>query len=88
MSLIKCTKKHTNSISPDQGTYLALQDVKKLDYGDVVYLKADCGHFLKVRINGKTKIWKRNSNKVRIPYKYGLYENGYITENDTVLVPK
>lgn len=44
------------------------------------------GKFLEVRVNGVSKVWKRNPDKVRIPYKYGLYEFGYITELDEVRV--
>ena len=31
------------------------------------------------RRNGKTKTWKRQPEKFQVPYRYGLYEHGYIT---------
>ena len=80
-----CTKKHSNSLD---GSYrvLTLEEKKKLNWGHV-YIKADCGHFLIVKVNGAAKTWKRNPKKVMIPYKYGMYEFGYITESDEVRVP-
>lgn len=34
------------------------------------------------RRNGKTKTWKRNATKFQIPVKHGLYDYGYITEEN------
>jgi len=38
------------------------------------------------RRNGKTKTWKRNLERFRIPVKFGLYGYDCITENDVELV--
>lgn len=40
------------------------------------------GETRKVRINGMPKTWKRKPGDVRIPYKYGLYEYGYLGIED------
>jgi hypothetical protein len=37
---------------------------------------------IRVRRNGKTKTWKRTPEKFQIPVKYGLYEYGYITNEN------
>ena len=72
---------------------LSLEDKKQLKNGDHVYLPCTnhsnkhFGAFLEVKINGKPKTWKRKPERVQIPYKYGLWEHGYITENDEVRVP-
>ena len=34
------------------------------------------------RRNGKTKTWKRSPERFQIPVKHGLYEYGYITEDN------
>jgi len=79
---MNCTKKHTNKISTE-GKELTLEEKKNLNGGHV-YIRANCGCFLRVKINGKAKTWKKQPEKVQIPFKYGLYEYGYITENDVV----
>jgi hypothetical protein len=71
---------------------LTLEEKKNLTYSHVFILCASLmsphyGRFLQVKVNGVSKIWKRSPDKVRIPYKYGLYEYGYITELDEVRVP-
>lgn len=40
--------------------------------------------YWKIRRNGKTQTWKRDANRVRIPFKYGMYGYGAITEADFV----
>ena len=37
---------------------------------------------LKVRRSGATKVWKTRPEEFKIPVKYGLYENGYITQDN------
>jgi polyphosphate kinase 2 (PPK2 family) len=37
---------------------------------------------IRVRRNGKTKTWKLTPEKFQIPVKYGLYEYGYITNEN------
>jgi len=37
---------------------------------------------MKVRRNGATKYWKTRPNEFKIPVKYGLYEYGYIDQNN------
>ena len=40
------------------------------------------GRFPRVRVNGSPKLWKTRPGSVRVPFKYGLYEYGYLTEHD------
>lgn len=35
-----------------------------------------------VRRNGRTRTWQRQPERFEVPYKYGLYAYGYITEDD------
>jgi len=80
-----CTRKHSNSINPSEARKLSLDEMKNVS-GEV-YIQGQCGCYCRVKVNGKPKTWKRSPERVQIPYKYGLYEYGYITERDTVLVP-
>jgi hypothetical protein len=72
---------------------LTLEEKKALPYNHVFILclnprNKNYNKFMEVKVNGISKTWKRNPEKVRVPYKYGLYEYGYITELDEVRVPK
>jgi hypothetical protein len=83
-----CAKKHSNSIPYGKAKEISLIGKKRLGSGDVVYLPANCGHLVKVRINGKPKTWVRSPDKVEVPFKYGLYEHGYIRASDKAYKPK
>jgi hypothetical protein len=41
------------------------------------------GEPCKYRRNGATKEWKRDPNRFQIPVKRGLYEHGYINQDNT-----
>lgn len=68
---------------------LTLDEAKNLGYGDMLYA---IGHYnadntpMRLKVNGKAKVWKRSPKRVRVPYKRGLYEYGYIEEHDLYLV--
>jgi hypothetical protein len=36
----------------------------------------------RVRVSGKPQTWKRDSSRIRVPVKHGLYESGYIDEHN------
>lgn len=61
-----------------------LTEAKNLKLGDHLQHKSikNTSGLIRVKVNGKPKTWKRQPEKVRIPYKYGLYEFGYIYENE------
>lgn len=62
---------------------LSLEEAKNLKYGNTVYFRKENdsrGALKKVKVNGQVKTWKRNTERVQIPWKYGLYDYGYITE--------
>lgn len=40
------------------------------------------GKWWAIRRNGMTKRWKTDEQRIRIPYKFGLYGYGQITETD------
>lgn len=43
----------------------------------------------RAKVNGKVRTWKRDAERVEIPYKYGLYEYGTFGASDLtkVLIP-
>ena len=41
--------------------------------------KGKCHNY---RANGMMKTWKRNPERFRVPLKYGMYEYGYLTEEN------
>ena len=64
---------------------ISLSQAKKLRYGNHIYNKRSYysnGCRRVVKVNGAPKTWKKNPHRVQIPYKYGMYEYGYITESD------
>ena len=63
---------------------LTLALAKTLGHGDYLchmWLKrADRKRPISVRVNGRVQVWKRSPERVRVPWKYGLYEYGAVTE--------
>ena len=82
-----CDRKHSQSIKIEDARKLTLTEMQSPNIPSHVYIQGQCGCYCIVKVNGKPKTWKRSPERVQIPYKYGLYEYGYITERDTVLVP-
>jgi hypothetical protein len=66
-----------------EDTMITLDQAKKLVPGTVLFLDTfnKQGKPHKCRVSGKPKVWVRSPNKVKVPVKAGLYENGYITED-------
>jgi hypothetical protein len=68
-----------------EGKIMKINEAKKLRLGQIIYLKnaynAD-GSPMRYRINGQIKTWKRNPEKIQVPLKRGLYEFGYLTEDN------
>lgn len=47
------------------------------------------GYARQVKVNGKVRTWKRDANRVEVPFKYGLYEYGVLQARDItdILIP-
>ena len=64
---------------------MRIAEAKKLRPGDYIYPKgrynAD-GTPMKARVNGKVQTWVFYPNRIRIPYKHGLYDTGSSTAAD------
>lgn len=64
---------------------MTLDDLKTAN-GDTYFVfigqRNSAGRFVRVRVNGKPKTWKRRPFNVEVPWKYGLYEYGHLTQTD------
>lgn len=62
-----------------------MNEAKKLEYGNIIYHKK-CKNAdetpRRYRVNGKVKLWKRNLKRIKVPLKRGLWEYGYLTEDN------
>lgn len=62
-----------------------LEQVKSLHYHqeiyDSEYSNAD-GSPARWRVTGKVQLWKKDSSKIRVPLKHGLYDYGEINQNN------
>jgi len=68
---------------------ITLEQAKGLKHGDIVHHETNYnadGSCQRWRINGKVKTWKRDTGRIRIPVKNGLYKFDYITQHDLHLV--
>jgi hypothetical protein len=50
----------------------------------LLQIKMSNGNWWTLRRNGKTRRWKTDPNRIRIPYKYGFYGYGAIETEDFV----
>ena len=58
---------------------MTLDEAKALKVGDIVYTIAGMA---KWRVTGKPKVWVRDSSRVKVPVKHGLYSYSHITEDN------
>lgn len=61
---------------------ITLEEAKKLTYGDTLYHlkeKNRDGTPMRFKVVGQVKTWKRDSSRIRVPLKRGLYETGELT---------
>lgn len=62
-----------------------IEQVKALTHRDTVHhmtLTNSDGTPMRARVNGKVKTWKRDTNRVQVPMKHGLYECFYIDQDN------
>ena len=61
---------------------ITIEQAKQLKDGTILYdcnTKNSDGTFRRWRVNGQVKQWKRNSERLQISLKHGLYIYGYLT---------
>lgn len=59
---------------------ITVKQAKALEIGDIIHnsdLNTDetCRRW---RVSGRVKTWKRDPLRIRVPIKYGLYDNSYL----------
>ena len=59
-----------------EGTFRAMtfEEAKALSYGQHVWFRSIQGDAKRFKVNGAPKTWKRDTTRIEIPAKYGLYE--------------
>lgn len=57
--------------------YMTPEEAKQLYVGQRVDFLALDGTVKQLTINGRVKTWKRDTERIEIPLKYGLYEYSY-----------
>ena len=81
----KIEKQIINNLKKKGNKMITLEQAKNLKWGDellhVEWKNADKSA-MRFKVNGQVKTWKRNPNKIRVPLKYGLYEFGYLVNED------
>jgi hypothetical protein len=55
-----------------------------LDAGMIEVAMNKPGRWWAIRRNGKTRTWKRDTSRIEIPFKAGIYTYGTITQDDFV----
>jgi hypothetical protein len=53
---------------------MTLDEVKQLSYDDHVWFVSVQGDAKRAKVNGRPRTWKRDSTRIELPIKYGLYE--------------
>lgn len=64
---------------------IKVEQAKELTYRQELYhqsLRGSDKQPIRVRVNGKCKLWKRSPERFQVPVKHGLYDSGYITETN------
>jgi hypothetical protein len=47
-----------------------------------VWLRDRNGLARQVKVNGAVRRWKRDQTRIEVPFKYGMYEYGTLTQRD------
>ena len=62
---------------------LTLEQAKNLKIGQILFHMTNKnydGTSQRWKVNGKVKLWKRNSDRVQVPIKHGLRTYAYVNE--------
>lgn len=69
---------------PAQNFYVYRSNLEEMLDKGLIEVAMRNGNWWRIRRNGRTQTWKRDPNRIRIPFKMGLYGHGAITEADFV----
>lgn len=62
--------------------HMTLEEGKMLRYGEHVWALGRGNTAVRVKVNGTPKRWKRDPDRLEVPYKYGMYEYGTFYSRD------
>ncbi|HXB10848.1 MAG TPA: hypothetical protein VNZ45_02595 [Bacteroidia bacterium] len=81
------------SKKPEYKTFRKLVDIAEMiehcsKHSYIWFISID-GTARRAKVNGKVRTWKRNTNRVEVPVKYGLYEYGTFGVSDLgkIIIP-
>ena len=70
---------------------ITAQEAQNLSLGNQLHFLDPQGNIRECRVSGKPKTWKTRLGHVRVPIKYGMYENSYAESygnlDDPVMLP-
>lgn len=76
-------KKYAGREGSGQFRHMTLEEAKaNIDSAGHVWVLANDGSARRVKINGRTRRWKRDPDRIEVPYKYGMYEYGTFYSRD------
>jgi hypothetical protein len=61
---------------------MTIEEAKLLTYGQHVVFQDVRGQARNIKVNGQPRTWKRDSNRVEVPAKYGMYEYATFSSRD------
>lgn len=71
---------------PEYATFRNPRDIAEMiavcDSNSHIWALTNDGKARRVKVNGKVRTWKRDSNRIEIPIEYGLYEYATFTASD------
>lgn len=67
-----------------EGGIVTRANVDRLLDAGMLSVRMQSGKFWKIRRNGVTKLWKKDGERIRIPYKFGFKGCGFLDEHDFV----
>lgn len=63
---------------------MTFSEAKALSYGDQIWFVANDGSARRIKVNGQPRTWKRDTSRIEVPAKYGMYEYAMFNERDIV----
>jgi len=75
-------KKYGGREGSGEFRHMMLEEAKLLHYGDSIWVLARDGSARRVKVNGAVRRWKREPDRIEVPFKYGMYEYGTLYARD------
>lgn len=66
--------------------YMTPSEALALTHGQTIPFLARDGSVRSVRVSGKVRTWKRDTSRIEVPVKYGLYESALMVAREGRMV--